>query len=335
MEALQKKVREEAARLLKEGAVNVVVGFEVGSTALTVAPSFCYRPEDAEKLVLNRLCGQNLAKYVTDLIAENNAANARVKPEDRKKFAVAVVAPGCATRSLVIHLNERQYGRNEVFVLGVPCPGMIDRRKLVKAAGVEEIVHGELAGDAVKVSGGGETKSIPVSSVIADWCAACRYPNPVLTDVTLGPDAPERDTGAEYAQVEATEAMGEDARWSVFRAEMSKCMRCYACRNACPSCYCRSCFAEQSQPQWVGIGQSESDVGEFQIMRLYHMAGRCVDCGTCSSVCPMGVDLRRFLKKIEKDGRVLFGHTVGVSVEEPAMLATHSDDDPEDFIFNP
>lgn len=335
MENLQRKLREEAAKLLSEGRVQALVGFEEGPSPLTAVPVVITRAEEAGKLVLNPLCGQNLAKYVHDLISENRAANARVKPEERKKYAVGVVAPGCATRSLVIHVNERQYDRGEIVVLGLPCTGMADRRKLLAAAGAEEIVHGEFAGDRFKITARGVTKEVALKDVISDWCAVCRYNNPVICDVALGPEAPAFNPDKEYAEVDAFEALSEEERWSYFAAEMGKCMRCNACRNACPSCYCRSCFVEQTQPQWDGIGQSASDVQLFQFMRMYHMVGRCVDCGSCSAVCPMGVDLRRFLKKIEKDGRVLFGNTVGVALGEPALLATAREDDPEEFIYNP
>lgn len=335
MDNLQKKLREEAVKLLAEGRVQAVVGFEEGPLPLTAVPVVITRPEEAGKLVLNVLCGQNLAKYVHDLISENRAAQARVKPEERKKFAVGVVAPGCATRSLVIHINERQYDRGEVVVLGVPCTGMVDRRKLLSAAGVEELAYGELNGDSFKVTVGAEVREISAKSVLADWCRVCRYNNPLINDVPLGSDAALINADEEYQEVDAFESLPEEERWAYFTAQMEKCMRCNACRNACPSCYCRSCFAEQSQPQWDGVGQSASDVQVFQFMRMYHMVGRCVDCGSCSSVCPMGVDLRRFLKKIEKDGRVLFGNTVGVALGEPALLAAAREDDPEEFIFNP
>ncbi|MDD5775777.1 MAG: 4Fe-4S dicluster domain-containing protein, partial [Candidatus Omnitrophica bacterium] len=120
-----------------------------------------------------------------------------------------------------------------------------------------------------------------------------------------------------------------------FTKEMAKCIRCAACRNVCPSCYCRICFAEQSQPQWVGISDDPSDTQMFQLMRMYHMVGRCVDCGSCISVCPMGVDLRKFLKKLDKDAFELFEHRAGASLDSPAPLSTYKENDKEDFTYNP
>ena len=335
MENLQVKMREEAAGLLGSGRAQVVVGFMPGPLPLTAVPAAITKAEEAGRLVLNEFCGQNLAKYVHDLISENRQSQARMKPEERKKLVVGVVAPGCATRSLVIHLNERQYERDEIVILGVPCTGMVDRRKVLALAGSEELLSGSVEGGVVKAASANGQSEIPVSEVLADWCNTCRFNNPVISDLLLGPEAPPKITEKEYAQVEAFEALPPEERWAYFEKEMRRCMRCYACRNACPSCYCRSCFVEQSQPQWTGIGQSEADVQFFQFMRLFHMVGRCVDCGSCSTVCPMGVDLRKFLKKIEKDGRDFFADTVGEALGKPMLLATFREDDPEDFIYNP
>ena len=335
MNDIEKKIREEAARLLREGKADVVVGYEEGTLPLTVAPSFAATPAEAERLVWNAACGQNLAKYAHDLLMAHRESQKRVKPEDRKKKVVAVVAPGCATRSVAIHVNERQYGRDEIVVLGVPCTGVLDRRKVLAAAGAEELLEGSVEGQTVKVTTAAGSVEVPLRDVTAASCLTCRFNNPVLSDVLLGAEAPAHDAGREYEEVEAFEKLSTDERWAYFAGEMAKCMKCYACRNACPSCYCRSCFVEQSQPQWVGIGQDATDVQVFQFMRMYHMVGRCVDCGSCTAVCPMGVDLRKFLKKVDKDAFDLFGLRAGASPEQPAVLGSSKEDDPEAFIYNP
>ena len=171
--------------------------------------------------------------------------------------------------------------------------------------------------------------------MLADNCLTCRFNNPVISDVMAGDPAPAMDAASEYAEVEAFEKLPIEERWAYFTKEMEKCIRCAACRNACPSCYCRICFAEQSQPQWVGIGEDRSDTQMFQLMRLYHMVGRCVDCGSCISVCPMGVDLRKFLKKLDKDAFEFFEHRAGASLDVPAPLSTFKENDKEDFIYHP
>jgi electron transfer flavoprotein alpha subunit len=53
-------------------------------------------------------------------------------------------------------------------------------------------------------------------------------------------------------------------------------------------------------PDMRGLQAAYTEIAQlFQFMRLFHMVGRCVDCGSCVSVCPMGVDLRKFLKKLD------------------------------------
>ena len=335
MENVETKLREEAKKLLAEKKVDVIVGYEKGTLPLISLPCFITDPEDAEKLVWNAFCMQNLAKFVHDLLLQHRESQKRLKPADRTKKTVGIVARGCTTRSLVIHLPEKQYGRDDVVILGVPCTGYVERRKMDALVAGEEILEASVAGDSVLVKTIGGERKVPLKEALADNCLACRFNNPLISDVMTGDQAPAMDVTQEYARVDEFEKLSPDERWNYFSREMDKCVRCYACRNACPSCYCKVCFVEQSQPRWVGIGEDRSDTQVFQLMRLYHMAGRCVDCGSCIAVCPMGVDLRRFLKKLDKDALELFEHRAGISPDEPAMLGTFRENDKEDFIFTP
>ncbi|MBU2261253.1 MAG: coenzyme F420 hydrogenase, partial [Proteobacteria bacterium] len=123
MENVEKKLREEAKRLLSEKKVDVVVGYEAGTLPLTATPCFITTPEETERLVWNPFCVLNLGKFVHDLLNQHHEAQKRVKPEARRKKVVGVVTRGCTSRSLVIQLQEKQYEREEVVILGVPCGG--------------------------------------------------------------------------------------------------------------------------------------------------------------------------------------------------------------------
>ena len=85
MENIETKLREEAKRLLLEKKADVIIGYEKGTLPLTATPCFITTPEEADKLVWNDLCSQNLAKFVHDLISQHKNSQKRVKPEDRKK----------------------------------------------------------------------------------------------------------------------------------------------------------------------------------------------------------------------------------------------------------
>jgi ferredoxin len=335
VENIEKKLREEAERLLAEKRVDTLIGYEAGTLPLTATPCFISTPAEAGRLVWNRFCTQNLAKFVHDLVMEHKESQKRLKPENRVKKTFGVVARGCTSRSLVIQLQELQYDRSECVILGVPCTGYVDRRKLAAAVDQQEILGGSAAGDELVVRTAAGERRVALPAVLADNCHTCRINNPVIFDLLAGEPAPPLDAAAEYAGVEAFENLPPAERWACFTKEMAKCIRCAACRNTCPSCYCRICFAEQSQPQWVGISDDPSDTQLFQLMRMYHMVGRCVDCGACSSVCPMGVDLRKFLKKLDKDAFELFAHRAGAALESPAPLSQFKENDQDDFIYNP
>jgi len=336
VENIDKKLQEEVRRLLDEKKVDVVVGYEQGTLPLTATPCFITASADAEKLVWNAFCTQNLAKYVHDLISQHRDSQKRVKPEDRKKKVVGIVARGCATRSIVIHLQEKQYDREDVVIIGVPCTGYIDKNKVAAKLNGEEVLGGSVEGDELSVKTASGDKKMPLKDVLAGNCLTCRFNNPVISDMMIGAAAPAMDPDHEYADVEAMEKLSVEERWAYFTKEMGKCMRCYACRQACPSCYCKVCFQEQSQPQWVGVGEDPTDTQVFQLMRIYHMVGRCVDCGSCNDVCPMGVNLRMFLKKLDKDAFTMFDSRTGVSLDEPPPLSTYKEHEKsEDFIFNP
>ncbi|MCF8054598.1 MAG: 4Fe-4S dicluster domain-containing protein [Deltaproteobacteria bacterium] len=329
-------LRKTAKELLEGKKVDVVVGYTQGSVPLTMSPVFITNPDDAERLVFNALCSQNLAKYVHDVISQNRAAQKRLKPEERKKKVVGVVARGCTTRSLVLNLQEKQYTRDEIFIIGVPCAGYVDQKKLSAAVGGTEILDGSLTGGKVTVKTPAGEKSLVLAELLADNCLVCAYNNPIISDITIGEPAKPMNSANEFKKVEDFAALPLEERWSYFAKEMEKCIRCCACRNICPSCYCPECFAEQSMPQWVGVGADATDTQVFQLMRLFHMAGRCVDCGSCVSVCPMGVDLRMFLKKLDKDALDLFDARTGINEKDlPAFSVFKEREKNEEFLFEP
>lgn len=311
----QPRIRDIARKLLSEGTVNVVVGHQDAGMPMRTRPAFVRSADDADLLVWNAHCETNLANYIPRLAGER----------------IGIVAKGCDSRSIVNAITEGRTTREAVHVIGVPCDGLIDRRAAERTLGAE-VLSAELHGDTVALRGRRAETTAPLADLLCECCVACRHQNPVLADEVAGEPLPERPDVDEFAAVDEIEAKSPDERWAIFAEEASKCIRCYACKNACPLCFCEHCFVENTKPQWIPGGVRPSDVQVFLITRALHAAGRCVDCGACDRACPMGVRIRMLNKKMDKSVRARFGHEAGMDLAGKPPLATYCEDDAEDFM---
>ena len=101
-------------------------------------------------------------------------------------------------------------------------------------------------------------------------------------------------------------------------SEFAKCIKCYGCRNICPSCFCKDCSLESSEV--VARGEIPPEVPMFHLVRAVHMIGRCVDCGLCEQACPADIPLRSLYKKVNDIIETRFQFKTGVEQTEPSPL---------------
>jgi ferredoxin len=318
MKSYTDKIREIAKRLLKEDKVDMVMGYRKGSVPLMHQPFFAKNEAEADLLIWDSNCGLNLANYITD-----------------RKERIAILATGCNSRNIAVHIVEGKIQRDQLYIIGIPCKGMVDRHKLAAMAdgSIESVDEDEQKG-TITISGAGFSETVDKADVLQENCSICVHRNPVVYDELVADEVKEqtRDEVDPYARVKKIEAMSPDEKWAYFDDLLSDCIRCYACRNACPLCYCPQCFVDESRPQWVGKSIDPIDIRTFHILRAYHCAGRCTDCGACVRSCPVGINVRDFTKKLEKDCLELYGWEAGLSTEQRPPLDTYKPDDPEDFI---
>ena len=308
----EKEIRRKAKELLEAKAVDLVIGYTFGSLPFQARPILISSPEDTEQLVWNHFCSPNLARYLL--------------PYRESSKKIALLAKGCDTRAVVILLREEQFPRERIHIIGLPCSGIISKRKLEEKLG--EIKEEDFSWEENSFLCQG--KKWEIDSFLEDTCARCRYPNPPLWDDLIGEKREPRESSVDY--LEKISSQAEEERWQFFTQELSRCIRCYACRNACPLCYCKECFAESDVPRWISGVPTLSDNLFFHLGRSMHLAGRCVECGACERACPEEIKIGLLPLKVEEIIKNNFSFEAGLSLEEEAPLLTYKENDPGEFI---
>ncbi|MGE5343322.1 MAG: hypothetical protein ACM3SY_17780 [Candidatus Omnitrophota bacterium] len=136
----------------------------------------------------------------------------------------------------------------------------------------------------------------------------------------------------EQAELDALDHKTMDERWAYWQEKLSACFKCYACRAACPMCYCTRCTVECNQPQWIPAASHQLGNLEWHMMRAMHLAGRCIECGECNRACPLNIPVHLLSRKLAAEIRKDFNNRAGVSLKPENTLSTFKPDDKENFI---
>jgi len=294
--AVTTAIRAEAKRLLEAGEVTAVIGYTPGRRNGSAQPVIVTDAAKADTLVFSPGCVNNLALYLT-----------KAKKEVKKSGKIGIVAKGCDLKALAGLMGESQLKRESLYIIGINCAG----------------VHGSNVQPAEPLS----------AATIARKCRECTVHTPEGTDITLG----TLPTLAPLSAIEAEElarleAMTPQERWAFWKEQFSRCIRCMACRQVCPFCYCEQCLCDRNRPQGVETTPRPAGNMGWHIVRAMHLAGRCAGCAECERSCPMDIPLNLLNRKMAQELKELYGQEAGMAPQEKGPLAQYKEDDDQSFI---
>ena len=310
---------EKASALLSDGTVSAVLGWGKGEFDYDVTPRIFSSVEELQDgFVWSDFCGANFSKY---LVAKTQKIEGKI----------LVFLKPCDSYSFNQLLTEHRFDREKVYAVGIPCEGMADIAK-VKAICGEGISAIDTTGEQMLVTTlyDDAPKAIATADVLAERCINCKSKKIVAYDELLGDNGEVIESGR-FDEVARLEAMTPDERFAFWQNELSRCIRCNACRDACPACTCEKCVFDNPNS---GV-ENKSPANEFEeklfhIIRAYHVAGRCTDCGECSRVCPQNIPLHLLNRKFIKDMNDFYGdYQAGEEVGSRAPLVNYTTEDLE------
>ena len=295
--AVTEAIQTEAKRILSEGEVTAIVGYAAARRTGSAQPIIITDAVDAEKLIFTASCVNNLAVYLT-----------KTKKEIPRNGKIGIVVKGCDLKAIVGLMGEAQLKREELYLIGVPCAGVLASTT--------------------------QPATALTTATIASKCRECNAQLPLGCDyvpnVALPPEPQLKATYS--AEITRLEALTPAERWAYWKGQFAKCIKCYACRQVCPFCFCEQCLCDRNKPQMVETTPRPAGNTAWHIVRAMHLAGRCAGCAECERVCPMDIPLNLLNRKMAKELKELFDYEAGFEVQDNGPLSTYNEKDDQSFI---
>ncbi len=313
---LQEALKEKAKNLLASGEVKRVVGWTKGEFIHDPSPATFENEAQLENFVYNDFCGANLSKYLIEI--------------SKKEGKTAVFLKPCDTYSFNQLVKEHRIKRENVFVVGVECNGKLDNYLLEKQD-IQGITSESYDGENAVFETIFGRKQTVKGEVLLEKCKSCKGKKFMVSDDTVVLHEMKEENNDRFSSVKELESLTSEQRFKFWQEQLSKCIRCNACRNVCPACSCLKCVFDNPKSN---ISAKANDVPFeeqlFHVIRAFHVSGRCTDCGECSRVCPQRIPLHLLNRKFIKDIDNFYGeYQAGEESEGKTPLTSYTTSDVE------
>lgn len=335
MSEIEARIREVVKELLEAGKLKYFVGYTRGTDPFRARPMFIDDPVDVDKLFWGPTCVNNLVLFIVQDVKKKLPIGQEPDPRP-----IGLITKGCDNRAITVLMQENIIPRERMYIIGVPCSGMLDPKRLeapAKERGIEnESIYGaEVVEEGQEIMLVNDSKGIKErflkSALLLDKCKECDHHNPKEYDVLIGRPVEDKPDDR-YLGIHELEKMDLKERWDYWGEGFERCIRCYACRNICPVCYCEECSVDRAKPMpWISKSMDKSNNTFYHLNRAMHLAGRCIDCGECERACPVDIPMRKMYKMLEKDVKELYGYEAGANTDDIPLFSTFDVED-EDFV---
>lgn len=315
MQKIEELMLQKAQEYLNSGKVDKVIAWKRGEAIYDVSPA-TFTKDNLEGFAYNCFCGSNLSKYLVK--------------ETLKSDKILIFLKPCDTYSFNQLVAENRIDRKNVTVIGIECQGKLSVLEINKQGimGITDVKENGYNLDIFTVYGN-------TSKVKADFylekCKSCKSKEFAVFDEQIVLNDMYSDSQERFKEVEKLEAMTAEERYNFWQEQLSKCIRCNACRNVCPACTCINCVFDNPKSGVEGKANPDSfEEKLYHIIRAFHVATRCTDCGECSRVCPQNIPLHLINRKFIKDVNLNFGeYQAGKTTQSNNPLTDFSVDDVE------
>jgi formate dehydrogenase subunit beta len=283
---------------------------------------------------------------------------------------VGVLLRPCEMRAFFELVKLHQGDRDRLMLIGIDCLGTFEPPAFREWSRQNE------DGSKAFLEAGLKGSTLPEAwPTLRRCCQACEYPTPTGADVQMllvGTDGSpllrgatekgetllqelelskantpgQRDSAVDkwvQGRTESRDRLFEEVEAELLPLdklleELSSCINCYNCRDACPVCYCKGCVFdgqtfEHPASQYLswakrkGVVKMPTDTLFFHLTRMAHMSTSCVGCGQCSSACPMGIRVAEIFRTVSRKTQGAFDYVSGRDVAEPLPLATFREEE--------
>lgn len=223
-----------------------------------------------------------------------------------------LIFDGRCKQNLAVYLTKPEVKSLGKMAITATLPVM---RSIMMLISEQQVTEGNIV--VLGISEKGELLDIQDVNIMKAYIAKCDLANP-----------------PEYRElIDKLNKLSPEEKFDYWQNELSKCIKCYACRQACPLCYCTRCSVEVNQPQWIPVKANTHGNMEWHILRAMHLAGRCISCGECGRACPVGIPCNLLTMYLVDKVHDYFNVYAGTSDKMNSVMSTFEPGDKESFII--